>query len=211
MNKIKLAVLVSGRGSNLQSIIDACESNQIKAEVKVVISDKKDVHSLERAKKYNIKNFFIDPKVFSNKEEHEKAILKIIDEENTDLICLAGYMRLLTNYFVRKYKGRIINIHPSLLPSFPGACGPSDALQYGVKISGCTVHFVDEGEDTGPIILQSVVSVKDDDTIESLSARILTEEHKIFPEAINLFANKRLEIEGRRVKIVNKEKKGEKW
>ena len=202
MDKIKLAVLVSGRGSNLQAIIDACESNRINAEVIVVISDKKDAYALERAKKHNIKNFFIDPKAFPNREEHEKAIAKIIDELQIDLICLAGYMRILTSYFVNKYKGKIMNIHPSLLPSFPGTSGQLDALQYGVKFSGCTVHFVDEGEDTGPIILQAVVPVKDDDTVESLSARILEEEHKIYPEAINLFANGKLKIEGRRVKII---------
>lgn len=202
MKKINVAVLVSGRGSNLQSIIDACASGKINAEVALVVSDKKDAFALERARKNSIEAVFSNPKDFPSREEHEKAIIKLIDGKKTDLVCLAGYMRILTGYFVNHYKGRLMNIHPALLPSFPGAHGQRDALNHGVKVSGCTVHFVDEGEDTGPIIIQAAVPVKEGDTEETLAARILEQEHKVFPEAINLFASDKLEIKGNKVKII---------
>lgn len=203
VKKISVAVLVSGRGSNLQSIIDACESGKINAEVKLVVSDKKDAFALERARKHNIQAVFVNPKDFPSREEHEKAVISLIDGKNIDLVCLAGYMRILTGYFVNHYKGRLMNIHPALLPSFPGTHGQRDALNYGVKVSGCTVHFVDEGTDTGPIIIQASVPVKEGDTEESLAARILGQEHKIYPEAINMFALGKLKIEGNKVKIIN--------
>lgn len=201
MKKINIAVLASGRGTNLQAIINAARENRINAAIKAVISDNKNAMALKRAEKYNIKAIHLNPKDFSSKKEYEREIIRVIDGNKIDLICLAGYMRVIGRDFVRKYKGRIINIHPSLLPSFPGTSGQKDALEYGVKFSGCTVHFVNEGVDTGPIIIQSVVPVKESDNVETLSARILREEHKIYIKAINLFAKNKLKINGRKVKV----------
>jgi len=199
MAKLRIAVLVSGRGSNLQSIIDACASGEIPAEIGVVVSDKEKAYALERAGKAGIRAEYVPEQ--KDRELHEKAIAKIIDEEKCGLVCLAGYMKLVTRYFVSKYSGRLMNIHPSLLPSFGGAHGQRDALAYGAKVSGCTVHFVDEGMDSGPIIIQKVVTVEDNDTQDTLAARILKEEHKAYPEAIRLFAEDKLRIKGRRVSI----------
>lgn len=198
---LKIAVLVSGRGSNLQAIIDAIESGKINGVIEVVISNKKDAYALERAKRHNIEGVFIDSSSYKNKDDYDRAIIKILDDKNIELVCLAGFMRILTPYFVNKYKRRIINIHPSLLPAFPGLEVQKKALDYGVKFTGATVHFVDEGVDSGPIILQSVVPVLDADTPEILSERILKEEHKIYPEAIKTFAEGRLVVTGRRVFI----------
>ena len=155
--------------------------------------------ALERAGKAGIRAEYVPEQ--KDRELHEKAIAKIIDEEKCGLVCLAGYMKLVTRYFVSKYSGRLMNIHPSLLPSFGGAHGQRDALAYGAKVSGCTVHFVDEGMDSGPIIIQKVVTVEDNDTQDTLAARILKEEHKAYPEAIRLFAEDKLRIKGRRVSI----------
>ncbi|MEI7905601.1 MAG: phosphoribosylglycinamide formyltransferase, partial [Candidatus Firestonebacteria bacterium] len=152
-----------------------------------------------RARKKGIRAEYAAP--LSDRSLHEEAIAKIIDEEKCGLVCLAGYMRLVTKYFVEKYRGRLMNIHPSLLPSFGGAHGQKDALEHGVKVSGCTIHFVDEGMDSGPIIIQAAVAVSSEDTVETLSERILKEEHRAYPEAIRLFAEGRLKIEGRKVKI----------
>lgn len=198
---LKIAVLVSGRGSNLQAIIDAIESGKINGKIEVVISNKEDAYALERAKRYNIEGVFIDPSSYKNKDDYDMAIIKILDDKNIELVCLAGFMRILTPYFVNKYKRRIINIHPSLLPAFPGLEAQKKALDYGVKFIGATVHFVDEGVDSGPIILQSVVPIMDTDTPEILSERILKEEHRIYPEAIKAFAEGRLVVTGRRVFI----------
>jgi phosphoribosylglycinamide formyltransferase 1 len=198
---LKIGILVSGRGSNLQAIIDAIGMKKINAEITVVISNIPGVVALERAKKHGIKAVVINSKEFKDKAEYEKQVIKTLDEAKVGLVCLAGYMKLLSPIFVQHFKGKIMNIHPALLPAFPGLDVQRKALEYGVKYSGCTVHFVDEGCDTGPIIIQAVVPVMDNDTEEILSARILEKEHKIYPEAIKLFADGMLKVEGRRVKI----------
>lgn len=188
MEKIRIAVLASGRGSNLQAIIDSIEKGYIKnVRIVIVISDRENAYALERARKHKIPAKFVNPKKFQSKDDYESKILKILEERKIDLICLAGYMRLVGKNILNKFKGRIMNIHPSLLPSFPGTHAQKDALEYGVKISGATVHFVDEGIDTGPIIIQACVAVFDDDTVKTLSERILKEEHRIYPLAIKLF------------------------
>ena len=196
----KLAVLCSGRGSDLQSIIDAINDKKFSAEISIVITDKPNVQALTRAEKAGIKNICVDRKKFSTRAEFEEEILKYLGE--IDLVVLAGFMRILSPEFVRYFQGRLMNIHPSLLPSFPGAHAHRDVLAYGVKVSGCTVHFVDEGTDSGPIILQKAVEVLDDDTEETLAARVLEQEHKIYPLAIKLFVEGRLKIDGRKVKIL---------
>ncbi len=197
----KLAVLCSGRGTDLQSIIDAIKAGTLQAEISIVITDKPNVKALERAEIAGIKNICVDRKLFDNRADFEAELLKNLAE--IDLVILAGFMRILSPEFVRKFTGRLMNIHPSLLPSFKGAHAHRDALEYGVKVSGCTVHFVDEGTDSGPIILQAAVEVKDDDTEETLSARILEQEHIIYPKAIQLFVEGKLKIEGRHVKILD--------
>lgn len=196
---IKLAVLCSGRGTDLQSIIDAIESGYLLAEIAVVLTDKPNVGALARAEAAGIKNICVDRKNFANRSDFEAELLKNLS--NVDLVVLAGFMRILSADFVKHFEGRIMNIHPSLLPAFPGAHAHRDVLAYGAKISGCTVHFVDEGTDSGPIILQSAVEVREDDTEETLSARILEQEHKIYPQAIKLFIDGRLKIVGRKVLI----------
>ena len=196
----KLAVLCSGRGSDLQSIIDAINSGELQAEISIVITDKPNVQALQRAEIAGIKNICVDRKIFDNRADFEAEILKNL--VGIDLVVLAGFMRILSPDFVKKFSGRLMNIHPSLLPAFPGAHAHRDVLNYGVKISGCTVHFVDEGTDSGPIILQAAVKVLDDDTEETLSARILEQEHIIYPRAIKLFVEGKLKIVGRHVKIL---------
>ncbi|WP_031515481.1 phosphoribosylglycinamide formyltransferase [Desulfofalx alkaliphila] len=201
MELLTLGVLASGRGSNLQYIIDACERGAINAAVKVVISDKENAYALERAKKHGIANYFVDLKSFPDKESYEQRIVKLLKDHKVQLVCLAGYMRLVGPTMLNQFPMRIMNIHPALLPSFAGLHAQRQALEYGVKISGCTVHFVDEGMDTGPIILQAQVPVLDDDTEETLSKRILEQEHIIYPKAVGLFAQGRLRVEGRRVVV----------
>ena len=196
----KLAVLCSGRGTDLQSIIDAIKAGTLQAEISIVITDKPNVKALERAEIAGIKNICVDRKLFGTRADFEAELLKNL--AGIDLVVLAGFMRILSPEFVRKFTGRLMNIHPSLLPSFKGAHAHRDALEYGVKVSGCTVHFVDEGTDSGPIILQAAVEVKDDDTEETLSARILEQEHIIYPKAIQLFVEGKLKIEGRKVQIL---------
>ena len=196
----KLAVLCSGRGSDLQSIIDAIQRGELNAEISIVITDKPKVQALERAEKAGIKNICVDRKLFDNRADFEAEILKNLVE--IDLVVLAGFMRILSPDFVKKFAGRLMNIHPSLLPAFPGAHAHRDVLAYGVKISGCTVHFVDEGTDSGPIILQAAVEVKDDDTEETLAARVLEQEHIIYPQAVKLFVEGKLKLDGRKVKIL---------
>src|SRR3989338_1418197 len=198
---LKIAVLVSGRGSNLQAIIDAIESGNINGKIEVVISNKNDAYALERARKHNIEGVFIEPLSYKSKEDYDRAIIKILEDKNIELVCLAGFMRILTPYFVNKYRGRIMNIHPSLLPAFPGLEVQKKALDYGVKFTGATVHFVDDGVDSVPLIIQSVVPVLDIDTSETLSERILKEKHRIYPEAIKLFAEGRISVKGRRAFI----------
>ena len=197
-----IAVLVSGRGSNLQAIIDNIEKGYLKADISVVISDVENAYALERARKHGIDAIFIDPKSFPSKAQFEEDILKALRFHEAQLVLLAGYMRILGNALLSEYKNRVLNIHPALLPSFPGLHAQSQALSHGVKVAGCTVHFVDENLDGGPIILQRCVEVKEDDTETTLSDRILEQEHKIYPEAVKLFVENRLRIEGRKVKII---------
>jgi len=196
--KLRLGVLVSGRGTNLQAIIDSINEGKLLAEIVIVISDNPKAMALERAKIANIPTAYVKP---GKKSEFEREIIRILEENKVDLIVLAGFMRILSADFVSRFPLRIINIHPSLLPSFPGLEAQRQALEYGVKITGCTVHFVNEIVDGGPIILQEAVPVYDDDTVESLSARILEKEHKILVEAIRLFGENRLKVVGRRVFI----------
>jgi len=204
MGKTRIAVLVSGRGSNLQSIIDNIEKGLLSSELAVVISDQADAYALERARNHNIPVVVVGAKGYKNKrEEYDALLVKELRERNVDLVCLAGFMRIITPVLIRAFSNRILNIHPSLLPAFPGLHVQKKALNHGVKFSGCTVHFVDEGMDTGPIIIQAVVPILDSDTEDSLSERILKQEHKIYSRAIQLFAEGRLKIEGRRVLVSN--------
>jgi len=198
---INIGVLVSGRGTNLQAIIEAIEEGKIAGEIKVVISDNPDAYALKRAQQYHIDTRYIHFKEFKNREDYDKEIIKTLKEKKIELVVLAGYMRILSPYFIRTYKNKIINIHPALLPSFSGLHAQRQTLEYGAKVSGCTVHFVDEGVDSGPIILQKAVEVSDDDTEESLAEKILKKEHQIYPRAIQLFSEGRLMIKGRRVFI----------
>jgi len=196
VNKTRVAVFASGSGTNLQAIIDA-DINTI--EIALVFSNKPDAYALERANNHNIPTEVLDHKAYEKREDFDKDIIKVIEPYNIDLIVLAGYMRILSPDFVRAYKGKIINIHPALLPSFPGINSARQALEYGVKYTGVTVHYVDEGVDTGSIILQSVVEVEDSDTEESLLEKIHKVEHQIYPEAIRLVSSGQVEIVGRRV------------
>jgi phosphoribosylglycinamide formyltransferase-1 len=200
-NPLKLGVLVSGRGSNLQAIIDAIDRGELDAQISVVISDKENAYALERAERHGIDAIFINPEVYSTREEHERAIGDELENRGVGLICLAGYMRILSPYLVKRFLGRIINIHPALLPAFPGLHGQKQALDWGVKISGCTVHFVDTEVDHGPIIIQAAVPILEDDDEDTLASRILEYEHKIYPKAIQLYAQGRLEIQNRKVKV----------
>ncbi|MBC7084751.1 MAG: phosphoribosylglycinamide formyltransferase [Methanomethylovorans sp.] len=193
-----IGVLVSGRGSNLQSLIDHVENGYLKnVRLSVVISDVKDAYALKRAQMHRIDAVFIDPHAYGSKMDFEKKIIETLQLYRVDLVLLAGYMRILGSEVIQTYRNRIMNIHPALLPSFKGLHGPRQALEYGVKVAGCTVHFVDEGVDSGPIILQSCVPVKDNDTEDTLAARILEQEHKIFPEAVKLFTEGKLKVKGR--------------
>lgn len=197
-NKKNVAVFVSGSGSNLQAIID---SGIDSANIAVVVCNKPGAYAIERARKHNIPVEIIDHRNYDSREDFEKEIISRIEVYNIDLIVLAGFMRILSPYFVRHYKHSIINLHPALLPAFPGMHSARQALEYGVKFAGCTVHFVDEGVDTGPIIKQAVVPVEDDDTEQSLLDKIHRKEHEIYPEAVRLFCEDKLRIEGRRVFI----------
>ena len=194
-----IAVLVSGSGSNLQAIIDASERGEIPCRVGVVLSNKADAYGLVRARNHGIPTDVVDHRAFESREAFDARLVEVIRASGAELVCLAGFMRVVTPVFLRAFPHRILNIHPALLPSFPGTHGPRQALQYGVRFSGCTVHFLDEGVDTGPVIVQAVVPVYEDDTEETLAARILKEEHRIYPMAIRLFFEGRLELSGRRV------------
>lgn len=195
---IEIAVLASGRGSNFAAIQEAIEQGKINGTIKIVLSDKENAGALAKAEAKGIKSKWINSKAFSDKDAYEQAILSEIGE--CDLIILAGYMRILGEKFIEKTPCPIMNIHPALLPSFPGLHGQRQAIEYGVKIAGCTVHFVDNGLDSGPIIMQAAVEVRDDDDEDTLAARILKEEHRIYPEAVAAFARGELYIEGRSVK-----------
>ncbi len=204
---IRIGVLISGSGTNLQAIIDACNSGYIDGKVVVVISNKEDAYGRVRARKAGIPEYYISHRGKS-REEFEDELIEVLEKYEVDLVALAGFMRILSPHFVRRYYGRLMNIHPALLPAFPGINVQEKQWEYGVKIAGCTVHFVDEGTDTGPIIIQAAVPVYSDDTAEDVRLRILEQEHKIYPLAIKLFAEGRLTIEGRRVIIQGEKKKG---
>ena len=198
---MNIAVFCSGNGSNLQAIIDSVKSGYIPAKIALVVSDEKGAFALKRAGEAGIQALILNPKEFEGREAFDKEVVKHLREAKIDLVVLAGYMRLLSDFFIKEYESRIMNIHPSLLPSFKGTHGIKDALEYGVKVTGPTVHFVDEKLDHGPIILQKALEIEDNDTEETLLARVHNEEHKIYPEAIRLFAEGRLKINGRRVVI----------
>lgn len=198
---LKIAVFISGSGTNLQSIIDNCENGKVDAEIALVLSNEPDAYGLERAKKHNIPTAVVNHRDYSSRAEFEDAIIDAIKNYEIDLFCLAGFMRVLTDNFLGKFPNRVINIHPALLPSFAGSQGQQDAFDYGVKFTGCTVHFVDTGVDTGPIIIQAVVPLKQDDTVETLKKRILALEHKVYPQAIQYIASGAVEIVGRKVVI----------
>ena len=198
----KVGVLVSGRGSNLQAILDKIAEGYLPLEVAVVISDKAGALALERAAKAGIKTVVVARKECADKDEFEAKIQAALVEAGCELVVLAGFMRILSSSFVNQWPHKIVNIHPALLPSFPGLDAQGQAVNYGVKFSGCTVHFVDEGTDSGPIILQKVVPVLDDDTEDTLAARILEQEHVAMPEALKLWAEGKLEISGRHVRVL---------
>jgi len=198
---LKLGVLVSGRGSNLQSIIDNIEKGDLNCKLEIVISDNKDAKALDRAEKHQVKGKFIDPNQFSSRKKYENKMIEYLEDKDVELVVMAGFMRILSPYFINYFENRIMNIHPSLLPAFPGLNAQKQALDYGVKVSGCTVHFASEKMDDGPIILQRAVEVKEDDTEEKLALRILKEEHKILPEAIKLYEEGKLEVKNNKVYI----------
>jgi phosphoribosylglycinamide formyltransferase 1 len=202
---LRVAVLASGRGSNLQAVIDAIEAREVHATIVVVISNKKDAAALERARKHGLPDLFVDPKPFAgrpdSREAYDGALLEILEKHNIELVLLAGYMKIVTAVLVNAYANRMMNIHPSLLPSFPGLEVQKKAIEWGCKLAGCTVHFVTEGVDEGPIILQAAVPILAGDTSDTLAARILVQEHKIYPRAVQLFAEGRLQVDGRRVRI----------
>ncbi len=201
MSRLMLGVLASGRGSNLQAILDAIRHGQLRAEVGVVISNHKEAEALARARSLPIPDVFIDPSLYASRSDYDAALVQVLKAHQVELVVLAGYMRLLTPALIGPYRNRIINIHPSLLPAFPGLHAQAQALAYGVKVSGCTVHFVDEEVDHGPIVAQTAVPVLEGDTEESLSARILEQEHRLFPCMLQLYADGKLRIEGRKVSI----------
>ncbi|MBK7551294.1 MAG: phosphoribosylglycinamide formyltransferase [Syntrophaceae bacterium] len=200
---VNLGVLASGSGSNLQSLIDNIEKGALPARIRILVSNNPSAFALERAKKHGIPTAVIEHGGFARREDYDRRIVDALNDRGVELVVLAGFMRVLSAYFLRSFPMRVMNIHPALLPSFPGTHGQKKAFDYGVKFSGCTVHFVDEGVDTGPIIIQAVVPVCDTDTEETLSRRILKEEHRIYPEAIKLYAEGKLLVEGRKVRILD--------
>ena len=205
VKKVRIGVLASGRGSNLQAVIDAIEAGRLDARIVLVLSNKKDAAALERARKHGLTDVFLDPKPFAgqpdSRESYDRAVLDVLLKHDVELVLLAGYMKIVTPVLVKAYANRMMNIHPSLLPSFPGLDAQKRALDHGVKLSGCTVHFVTEGVDEGPIIIQAAVPILEGDTPEALAARILVEEHKIYPKAVQLYAEGRLNVSGRVVRV----------
>jgi phosphoribosylglycinamide formyltransferase-1 len=198
---LNLGVLASGRGSNFQAIIDEIEKGGLHARIQLLIVDNLDAYAIERAKKHDIEYLVIVPKEFSSREDFYLKIAGELKKRNVELVVLAGFMRIVGRHLIDAFPNKIMNIHPALLPAFPGLHGQRQALEYGAKISGCTVHFVDEGMDKGPVIIQAAVPVYHDDTEETISERILKLEHKIYPEAIRLFSEGKLEFNGRIVKV----------
>lgn len=206
---LKLGVLASGRGSNFQSIIDEIEAGSLNASINLLITDNPDAYAIERAKKQSIKHLYLNPHDFKSKNDFYTRIAKELVKRDVDLVILAGFMRIVGKPLIEAFPNRIMNIHPALLPAFPGLHSQKQAVDYGVRVSGCTVHFVDEGMDTGPIIIQAAVVVSPDDTEDTLSERILRLEHKIFPYAIRLYSEGRLYADGRTIKIKGYELKDE--
>ena len=203
---LNLGILISGRGSNMESILKAIKKKKIPINPAIVISNKHDAKGLKIAEKLGVKIEVVESKDFKgSRAEYDKKIIAILTKygvtPKNGLVCLAGFMRIISPEFVKKYKNRIINIHPALLPAFPGLNSQKQAIEYGAKYSGCSVHFVDTGMDTGPVIIQAVVKVNEKDTEETLSKKILKEEHRIYPEAVNLFARKKIKVSGRRTII----------
>jgi phosphoribosylglycinamide formyltransferase-1 len=198
---LKIGVLASGRGSNFQALIDAIENGALAASVELLVVDNPDAYAIERAKEHRIPSIYLEPGAYDSKNRFYTAIAEKLSERDVELVVLAGFMRVVKKPLLDVFPLKVINIHPALLPSFPGLHGQRQAVEYGVRISGCTVHFVDEGVDTGPIIIQAAVPVYPDDTEESLSERILKEEHRILPKAVKLFAEGRLEVRGQKVSV----------
>jgi len=197
--KGRVGILISGRGSNMEAIADACKREDFPAEVGIVVSNEPDASGLQKARVRRIESQVIDHRASRSREEHDKRIHAIMSARKVDLICLAGYKRILSPWFVREWRGRVMNVHPSLLPAFPGLDAQEKAFDYGVRLSGCTIHFVDERVDHGPIILQCSVPLLDEDTVETFSERILEQEHRAYTEAVKLFFEGRLRVVGRRV------------
>jgi phosphoribosylglycinamide formyltransferase 1 len=210
---LRVAVLASGRGSNLQALIDAIEAGQVQARIVAVISNKKEAVALERARKHGLKDLFVDPKPFAgrpdSREAYDRSLLEVLQQHEVELVLLAGYMKIVTTVLVNAYANRMMNIHPSLLPAFPGLEVQKKAIDWGCKLAGCTVHFVTEGVDEGPIIIQAAVPILDADSPETLAARILVQEHKVYPRAVQLFVENRLRVDGRRVFIDGAKSDGE--
>lgn len=201
--QVNIAVLVSGNGSNFQAIVDAIEAGRIpEGRIACLVSNKSDAFALERARNHNIKAVVLEHKGFADRKAYDEAMVRLLRENDVQLVVLAGFMRLLSPLMIEAFPNAIMNIHPALLPAFPGLDAQKQALEYGVRYTGCTVHFVDCGTDTGPVILQAVVPIMADDTVETVSQRIHGEEHRIYPEAVRLFCAGRLHTEGRRVQIM---------
>jgi phosphoribosylglycinamide formyltransferase-1 len=199
--KLKVGVLVSGSGTNLQAMIDQIEAGTLAARMVCVISNKADAFALERARRHGIPALHLDHRLFSGREAYDAALVAALREHGAELVVLAGFMRIVTPVLLEAFPQAVMNIHPALLPAFPGLHAQRQALEHGAKVTGCTVHFVDSGTDTGPIILQAPVPILEEDTAETLSQRISQEEHRLYPAAVQLYAEGRLTVEGRRVKI----------
>ena len=202
--KKRIAVFASGFGSNLQALIDYIKGNGLNGDIVLVFSNNKDAYALNRARKNKIKAVFMDPSGYNTRKQYDTKIIELLEDEKIDLVVLAGYMFLLSHEFVHKFKNKILNIHPALLPSFKGTHGIKDAYEYGVKVTGVTVHFVDEGLDSGPIIIQQSVDIDQNESVEELEEKIHRIEHKIYPLAVKYFCEDRLKIDGKKVKISNK-------
>jgi phosphoribosylglycinamide formyltransferase-1 len=198
--RLRVGVLASGRGSNFQALVAAAKAGRISADIALLVSDR-DAPAVAIARAEGVEAVVIPPREHPGREAHDKAVIDCLESRRIGLVCLAGYMRILGAGFVDHFRGRLLNIHPALLPAFPGLHAQRQALEHGVRVAGATVHFVDEGTDSGPIVLQAAVPVLPGDTEDTLAGRILVEEHRIYPEAVRLFAEGRLEIDGRRVRI----------
>ena len=203
--KLVIGALVSGSGSNLQSIIDSIEAQKLNATIGIVVSNVSDAFALKRCEKHGIKTAVVDHRLYATRDAFEEVLLETMREASVELVVMAGFMRVLSDHFLDAFPMKVMNIHPALLPSFKGIHAQKQAFDYGVKFSGCTVHFADSGVDTGPIIIQSVVPLLQDDTQETFQQRILEEEHRIYPQAIQLYAQGRIEVQDRKVRIKNQE------